>query len=67
LAARYPKGTKFRSGSAIPEIKALQDRVDGELRGKNPGLRDNEPFEFRIWTKKEYKEKIKGSAHVIIK
>jgi hypothetical protein len=60
LAAKFPKGTRFRAGNAIPEIAGIQKSLNSSLR-KLPsfaGLRQ-EPFTFRIFTRAEMERLLK--------
>ena len=66
LAARFPRGVRFRDGKRIPEIRAIQRSLDSSLR-KLPsfsGLR-KERFTFRIFTRAEIQKELrKGDSQI---
>ena len=60
LAAKIPKirGARFANAQNSPELAAEQQRIDGELRSKLKGLKDDD-FTFRVFTYQEYFKKFK--------
>ena len=65
LAARAPL-RRFRDGGAIPDIGEEAKRIEELLKESFPGYRVNieRPFTFRIWTRQEFDEIVKGGPHV---
>ncbi|AKF92340.1 hypothetical protein [Brevibacillus laterosporus] len=71
LASKFQKKDKWRSGAKIEEVEQLQQQIDKTLKESLDGLRrfdkkgrpDN--FTFRIFTQKEYDQKIKVGSQII--
>lgn len=65
LAAKLPR-SRFRDGRDLPEINAAADEVEAVLKQAFGGYRSSgrRPFTFRIWTYREYQDKVEGGSHV---
>jgi len=66
LAAKFASHEKWRSGNKIPQLKELQYEIQQQLKNSLSGLRKGEPFEFRIWTKAEFEQKVGLEERVFI-
>lgn len=71
LASRFPIDDPWRAGTKIKEIRSLQKEIDKTLKDSLEGLRRvdkkgrPDKFTFRIYTQKEFEEKIKRGNQII--